>query len=138
MKSTRYLCHNPVYIYKYGQKTILGCQPIENYDGTFTIRNPIEITSFLGRIYLRSFSLYNCITIPYCSREKVSEVLNEVYSRFILIEYIVHELPGKEFLSLMRFNYFSRLLFPFIALANLMSGDKKKSVKEEIVSFNRI
>lgn len=138
MKSTRYHYHNPVYIYKYGKKTIIGSQVIDNYDGTFTIRNPIEVISILGRVYFKSFSLYNCITIPYCSREKVSEVLNEVYSRFILIECVVHELPGKEFLSSMKFNYFSRLLFPFIGLANLMSGDKKKSVQEEIVSFNRI
>jgi hypothetical protein len=136
MKFTKFHCHNPVYLYKYGRKTILGNQLSDNYDGTYTIRNPVEIISVFGRLYLKSLSLYNTITIVKLGRKDISDQLKNVYSRFILLEYIILDLPKKDFIYLMKFNYFSRLMFPFIPLANLMSGEQKKSVQREIVTFS--
>lgn len=122
-------------IYNSNGKIILGQQLADQYDGTFIIRNPVIVFSLFGRIYFRSYSLYSTLTVDKCKSEKVSAELHNVYSRFILLEYMLNDLPRKEFIYLMKWSYCSRLLLPFLALANLMSGKVLKDVKCEIKRF---
>jgi len=122
-------------IYNSNGKIIIGEQLGHNYNGTITIRNPVSVFSILGRTYLRSYCLYSTITIENCKNDKVSSELHDVYSRFILMEYILDDLPRKEFIYFMKWNFCSRLLLPFLALAKLLSGDRLKEVKKEIKRF---
>lgn len=125
-------------LYNSNGKIILGQQLADQYDGTFIIRNPVIVFSLFGRVYFRSYSLYSTLTVDKCKSENVSAELHNVYSRFILLEYMLNDLPRKEFICLMKWSYCSRILLPFLALANLMSGKVLKDVKLEIKGFRSI